>query len=88
MKLSWKKTTALLGTALIAASMAFTALLEDTGERYLIAAASGCGSEHLSGTRHGLDDGGLCSWTLSNRTPLRIDDVNTDMRARRRHPTT
>ena len=65
------------------ASMAFTALLDDTGERYLIAAASGCGSEHLGGTLHGLDDGGLCSWTLLNRTPLRVEDVNTDMRARR-----
>ena len=67
------------------ASMAMVPLLDKTGENYIYAAASGRKSKHLIGTKHALDDGSLCSWSMSNRKALHIDDVNTDIRARRQH---
>jgi diguanylate cyclase (GGDEF)-like protein/PAS domain S-box-containing protein len=65
------------------AAMAFVALRSEDAKAYTIVAASGCGSEALGGTRHAIDDGGLVSWVISNRSSIRIDDVETDMRARR-----
>ncbi len=67
------------------ASMAMVPLLDETGENYIYAAASGRKSDHLIGTSHALGDGSLCSWSMSNRKALHIDDVNTDIRARRQH---
>lgn len=67
------------------ASMASVPLLDETGENYIYAAASGRKSNHLIGTSHALGDGSLCSWSMSNRKPLHIDDVNADIRARRQH---
>jgi diguanylate cyclase (GGDEF)-like protein/PAS domain S-box-containing protein len=67
------------------ASMASVSLLDETGENYIYAAASGRKSSHLTGTSHALGDGSLCSWSMSNKKALHIDDVNTDIRARRQH---
>lgn len=67
------------------ASMALVPLLDESGENYIYAAASGRKSSHLIGTGHSLGDGSLCSWSMSNREALYIDDVNTDIRARRQH---
>jgi len=67
------------------ASMALVPLLDESGENYIYAAASGRKSNHLIGTSHSLGDGSLCSWSMSNRETLYIDDVNTDIRARRQH---
>jgi diguanylate cyclase (GGDEF)-like protein/PAS domain S-box-containing protein len=67
------------------ASMAMVPLLDESGEHYIYAAASGRKSDHLIGTGNTLSDGSLCSWSMSNRQALKIDDVNTDIRARRQH---
>ncbi len=65
------------------ATMAMIPLLDESGENYIVVAASGRKSEQLTGTRHALNDGGLCGWAISNKKAVRIDDVNSDMRARR-----
>ena len=65
------------------ATMAVVPLLDEGGKEYVFAAASGHNSENLVGTRHAVNDGGLYGWAISNKKALRIDDVTTDMRARR-----
>jgi diguanylate cyclase (GGDEF)-like protein/PAS domain S-box-containing protein len=67
------------------ASMAMVPLLDESGENYTYAAASGRNSNQLIGTSHALGDGSLCGWSMSNREALHIDDINTDIRARRQH---
>jgi len=65
------------------AAMAMVPLLDESGINYIYAAASGRKSNHLIGTGHALGDGSLCSWSMSNREAVHIDDANTDIRARR-----
>ncbi len=64
-------------------SMAMVPLLDESGVNYIYAAASGKNSGHLIGTKQTLGDGSLCSWSMTNRKAMHIDDVNTDIRARR-----
>ncbi|UCB54778.1 MAG: EAL domain-containing protein [Thiotrichales bacterium] len=65
------------------ASMALVPLLDGAGKYYRYAAASGCNSEHLSGTRHELDNHDLFGWVITNSCTVHIDDINSDTRARR-----
>ena len=65
------------------AAIALVPLLDESGGNYTYAAASGQIAEHLTGTSRKLNDGGLCGWSMANRKAVRIDDVNTDIRARR-----
>ena len=65
------------------ASMTAVPLLDQPGETYVFAATAGRNSEQLAGTSHALSNGGLCGWVIANKTPVRIDDVSSDVRARR-----
>ena len=65
------------------ATIALVPLLDESGKNYTYAAASGKIAEHLTGTSRKLNDGGLCGWSITNRQAVRVDDVNTDIRARR-----
>lgn len=65
------------------ATMATVPLLDESGEHYIFAAASGHHCEKEAGTCKAVNDGGLYGWVLTNKKELRIDDVSTDMRARR-----
>ena len=67
------------------ASMVMIPLLDETQENYFYTAASGRESGKLIGTSHALDDGCLCGWSMLNKQAVRIDNVNTDIRARRQH---
>ena len=67
------------------APMAMIPLLDESGVNYIYTAASGRKSGDLIGTSHALGDGGLCGWSMSNRKAVCIDDINTDIRARRQH---
>ena len=65
------------------ANMALIPLIDESGEYYTFAAASGHKSERLIGTRMPIGDGCLCGWAMQNRQNVRIDDVSKDSRARR-----
>ena len=65
------------------ASMVLVPLLDESGENYSYVAASGDNTRSFTGTKHTLDDGHLCSWSITNRKTLRIDDLSLDIRARR-----
>ena len=65
------------------ASMAFVAIVDEPADTYTIVAACGSGSERLRGARHGLDDGSLVSCVVADQGTIRVDDVDSDMRARR-----
>jgi diguanylate cyclase (GGDEF)-like protein/PAS domain S-box-containing protein len=71
------------GREIADASMVLVPLLDESGENYTYVAASGHNAQSLTGIKHALDDGHLCSWSITNRKTLRIDDMSLDIRARR-----
>ncbi|MGD8933886.1 MAG: EAL domain-containing protein [Gammaproteobacteria bacterium] len=73
------------GSEIANASMVLVPLLDESGENYTYVAASGHNAQSLTGIKHTLDDGHLCSWSISNRKTLRVDDMSLDIRARRQY---
>ena len=65
------------------ASLSALPLLDKDNNLYSFAAATGHNADIIKQTTLSIYDGGLCAWTMLNKSSLRIDDLDRDTRTQK-----
>lgn len=74
--------TCLAAQEITSASLCALPVIKDDGS-YRFVAATGHKADMLTEMEMSVNDGGICAWSMLNKSNLRIDDVSVDIRAKK-----